>query len=160
LGVNAFCFLNNDLVAIGAQDVQGTKFFEILKMETDKQIFQTTILGGLPELNIKYGNLIVGFGYLYAFDLKKILSSVKDNNPSQNLILSYANGILSIDNLLLESPKPTITISDINGKVVKQLNLPLINGTIRIPLKLNSGTYLIDIVDGKKQYSSKFIVTK
>ena len=158
LGVDGYCFIDKNYIAVGNQDIQGPKIFEIIKLETDKVIYKTSIIGGYPEYNKNFNSIIVGFGNIYSFDLNKIMTTVKDDSKNQKITTTYTNNILSIDNLLLESPNPKITISDINGKIIRQLNLPLSNGVIRIPIKLICGTYFIDITDGKKQYSSKFIV--
>ena len=156
-GVYGFCFIDNNF--IGVRTINAS----IIRFSDDKQIFSKYLWGGaysILDQNISNNSLVVSSGYLIAFDLNRIFTSVKDDSKNQKITATYYNNILSIDNLILVSTNPKITISDINGKIIKQMDLPLSNLGIKIPIKLISGIYLIDITDGKTYYSTKFIVTK
>jgi WD40 repeat protein len=154
-GAFGFCFINNDYIALF-----GT---EIIRLNDDKQIFSTYLAGGpysILEYNKLNNTLIVAAAKLYALDLNKIITTVKDNNPEKIFTVKYSTGILSLDNIQINSTTLNITILDINGKIVKQLDIPNNNGKLEIPMKLNNGTYILNIKDGVKEYSSKFMVTE
>ena len=154
-GVYGFCFIDNNYIGMKSDKTY------IVRLSDDKTIFSSyTFMGpkDVLEFNKSNNTLVVAAVNLIAYDLNKIMTTVKDDSKNQKFTITFSNNILSIDNLVLVSTNPKITISDINGKIIRQMDLSLSNGGIKIPIKLISGTYLIDITDGKKQYSSKFIV--
>jgi WD40 repeat protein len=155
IGVSGFDFINNSILAIYG--------LQIMNLQNDKQIFTTTINNGpypVIEYNTFNNSLVVACGKIYAYDLNKIMTTVKDNNPEKIFTVTYSNGILSLDNLPINVNTLQISIFDINGKIIKQLDIPNNNGKLEIPMKLNNGTYILSIKDGSKDYSSKFIVTE
>jgi hypothetical protein len=65
---------------------------------------------------------------------------------------------LSIKNYETTASSISITVNDLQGKVI--LTKPIKSGLrlIEIPVKLQNGVYILQIQDGKQNYSQKFIV--
>ena len=146
-GVFGFCFIDTNFIGIKSGKTS------IIRLNDDKQIFSAATSSGTDEIldqNKSNNSLIVGAGNIIAYNLNKIMTTVKVENPSKIFTVSYSNGILSIDNFLFESKNNNMTIFDIDGKFIKELNFTYSNENIRIPLKLINGTYILNIVDGKK----------
>ncbi len=91
--------------------------------------------------------------------------SAKANNSGK--ILVYPNPVVDNVNIgyaLTQKSSVTIKIFDLNGKVVKMLNLiNKANGYHTESINcsdLNRGTYIVQILEGNNSRTSKFIVTK
>ncbi len=105
------------------------------------------------------GNFHLG-GFIISWDIDKILSIVKENPLNTELKSEYQKGMLLISGIELINNSVNLEIFDINGKLIHQLKVEP-NGTeLRIPIVLPQGTYLINLTDGNKKYSSKFLVTE
>jgi WD40 repeat protein len=155
LGVTGFSFINNKYITF-----YGT---EILDLNDDKQIFATLTPNGpypIIEYNKFNNTLVVAANKINAYDLNKIMTFVKEINTEQKFTVTYLNGMLSLDKIPIDATTLSITILDINGKIIRQLNIPYSNGAVKIPMKLINGTYILSIKDGYKEYSSKFLVTE
>ncbi len=99
-------------------------------------------------------------GPMTALNVTKIISSVTNGLSHFQIIAEYSNKILEVKNIQNTENKLNFQIFDINGKLVHQLNAEP-NGTeLRIPIVLAKGTYLLNLTDGNKKYSSKFLVTE
>ncbi len=104
--------------------------------------------------------LVNEIGPMTALNVTKIISSVTNGLSHFQIIAEYSNKILEVKNIQNTENKLNFQIFDINGKLVHQLNAEP-NGTeLRIPIMLPQGTYLINLTDGIKKYSSKFFVTE
>jgi hypothetical protein len=91
--------------------------------------------------------------------------TAKANNS--NSILVYPNPVVDNVNIgysLTQKSSVTIKIYDLNGKVVKMLNLiNIANGYHTEAINcgdLNRGTYIVQVLEGNNSRTSKFIVTK
>ena len=123
------------------------------------------ISSGLPaysllDFNAFNNSLILTGGQLFALDLNKMLTSVDDSLEKSKLFFNYFNGNLTLSGLNANSNKINITISDIKGRLIQNLDIPVSNSELKIPISLSNGTYLIHIQNGDKEYSSKFLVTE
>ncbi len=99
-------------------------------------------------------------GLLISWDLKIALSNNTESPLNSELKSEYQKGILLLSGINSSNNSVNLEIFDINGKLIRQLNA-VPNGTeIRIPIILPKGTYLLNLNDGNKKYSSKFLVTE
>ncbi len=157
--IGKFCFINDSLIA-----------FSTLTPSTfiwnfDKDAIAFDVANYMSPRGLYYSNkldiIILGTNtQLIAFDMKKILSNVTENPIDLELKSEYQKGMLLISGIELINNSVNLEIFDINGKLVHQLNIEP-NGTeLRIPIVLAKGTYLLNLTDGNKKYSSKFIVTE
>jgi WD40 repeat protein len=152
-----FCFINNDYLSAKAEKTL------IFNLKDDKVIYQYNTHGGAyVDVNYdKKNNFLFSLGsQITAFDLNKILSTTAENIEKNSLSINYENGIINISGINLLSSSTIIILFDINGKIIRQLNIPYSNGAVKIPMKLMNGTYILNIKDGDKEYSSKFLVTE
>jgi hypothetical protein len=162
LDISRFTFIGDQYIGI-----QSTKT-SIIRLSDDFKfdLIEFPQRGFLMETNTGNNILLAGTGYpalggsIIAWDLNKVLSSIGNKIDLHLLNTEFQNGILTITNLSLDTNTAVIQIFDINGKLVKEINLEHINSEIKIPLVLSSGTYLINIKVGKEMYSSKFLVTE
>lgn len=155
-GFTGFCFINNE--NIGTKD----RKTYIINLKENKLIYEFNTIGGaypIIEYNKIYNSLVVADVYIKDIDINKIINSVNDNNNLQNLIITYSNGILTIENIQTSINSVNITIIDINGKIMRKIKQQTTDGKLEIPIKLTNGTYILSIKDGDKEYSSKFLVT-
>ncbi len=154
-----FCFINDSLITFTSITGPGTFLLNIY----NETLYN--ISNYLAESGLNYSNeldiIVLGTdSKLIAFDLKKVLSNVTENPIDLELKSEYQKGMLLISGIELINNSVNLEIYDINGKLVHQLNVEP-NGTeLRIPIVLPQGTYLINLTDGNKKYSSKFIVTE
>ena len=96
---------------------------------------------------------------IYSYDFEKILSGagIKPELPNP-FTVEYNNNSLNIRNYTFITNSINCTITNINGRVLRNINMNTSTGDIRIPIKLMSGTYFLHIKDGSKEYVSKFLV--
>ncbi len=96
---------------------------------------------------------------------------INDNNPSKeisaNTISIYPNPVVDNVNIaytLVQKSSVTIKIYDLNGRLVKMLNLmnkPNGNNVETINCTdLRRGTYIIQLLEGNNSKTAKFVVTK
>ncbi|PKL86138.1 MAG: hypothetical protein CVV22_04415 [Ignavibacteriae bacterium HGW-Ignavibacteriae-1] len=151
-------FISNDFIAIGTYWNQLITF-EIINLNDGKSIYKRNDFTGMPEYNIFNNTLIVNYAYLYCYDFEKILSgaSVEPETPNP-FTVECTNNTLSIRNYTFGANSINCTISDINGRVLSNINLNTSTNEIRIPIKLLNGTYFLHIKDGGKEYVAKFCV--
>ena len=167
---SAFCFLANDLITITslAQVQDGINRYNIVKNIINDEIvykYFGKMSGGLPsfaliDLNPVNNSLVLTGGQLFAFDFNKMLTSINEPIKHNTFLVSFLKDTLILSDINSISNQITITISDINGRIISKLNIAVTNPELRIPLKLQNGTYLIHIHDGNKEYSSKFLVSE
>ena len=165
-GVSAFCFLGNDyfMARTGSTVFGEPRKLTLINLISDLKIKTINSGKGGPkpviENNPFNNTLIDATGQLWAFDLNKILTSVSDEKIFEPLQAQYKKGFLMLSNFNTISSQINITISDINGRVIKRFDSQVTNSELRIPLKLLNGTYLLHIQDGNQEFSSKFLVTE
>ncbi len=100
------------------------------------------------------------YGPLMALNMNNLITTVNETPLNNDLKSEYQNGNLLISGIELINNSIQLEIFDISGKLIRQLNIES-NGTeLRIPIVLAKGTYLFNLTDGSKKYSSKFIVTE
>ncbi|MBS3999167.1 MAG: T9SS type A sorting domain-containing protein [Desulfobulbaceae bacterium] len=158
-GVMGFGFIANDFIAVGS-DENNVQNFEIINMKDEKSIYKRNDFTGLAEYNMAHNSLIVLRGNIYSFDFEKILSGASMEPEFTNPFkVEYLNNTLSLSNFTFGANQISCSITDINGRVIHTMNLNTSTGDIRIPIKLQSGTYFLHIKDGDKEYVSKFLVT-
>ena len=98
-------------------------------------------------------------GYIHCFDFEKILSGASIAPEIPNLFtIEYLNNTLNIRNYTFVTNSINCSITDINGRVLRNMNLNTTMDDIHIPIKLLSGTYFLHIKDGNKEYVNKFLV--
>jgi hypothetical protein len=158
-GIGGFCYINENLIA----NKYGPLTY-ILNSFNDTVLFKTGIHGGteysIIEKNISNNSMITGTGKLIAWDLIKIITGASlEPEVANPFIVEYMNNTLLIKNYNFTSVQITAQIADINGKIIRQIELITSTGELRIPIKLISGTYFLHIKDGSKEYVSKFLVT-
>ncbi|MCW5886479.1 MAG: T9SS type A sorting domain-containing protein, partial [Candidatus Kapabacteria bacterium] len=126
----------------------------------EKEIYRTNKYGSsLPIFNPKYNSIIVGgIGYV-SLDFNKILNSVsvdEPNEPILKFISDYRNGILMISGIESNSQEINLSINDIQGNMVFQNRVKQVSDIIEIPIKLQSGVYILQIQDGNNYHSENF----
>ncbi|MCO5252270.1 MAG: T9SS type A sorting domain-containing protein [Candidatus Kapabacteria bacterium] len=155
-GVMGFGFIANDFIAVGS-DEDNQQNFEIINLNNNSTIYKRNDFTGLAEYNAFMKSLIVLRVYIHCFDFEKILSgaSIAPEIPN-SFTIEYLNNTLSIRNYTFETNQINCSITDINGRVLRNMNLNPSIGELRIPIKLQSGTYFFHIKDGGKEYVAKF----
>jgi WD40 repeat protein len=156
---SGFGFITNDYVALG--DGYATPpAFNLVKLENEQIIYSKNDFAGISEYNQINNSMIVNHGVIYSFDLEKILSgaNITPEIPSP-FSVEYMTNTLFIKNHNFNSLQLSVQITDINGRIIRNIDLHTSTGDIRIPIKLLSGTYFLHIKDGNKEYVSKFLVT-
>ena len=163
----AFTFLNSDMISfISLQLNEKERFISIHSISNN--ILKYRYLGktgfGTPaysflEYNPSNNSLVLNGSHLFAFDINKMITTVEES-PIKTVTVNYTINTLILTGLNSISSQVSITISDISGRVVRKFNSPVTNPELRIPLKLQNGTYLIHIQDGNQKYSTKFLVTE
>jgi WD40 repeat protein len=158
-GVMGFGFIANDFIAVGS-DENNVQNFEIINLKDEKSIYKRNDFTGLSEYNISHNTLIVLRGNIYCFDFEKILTGASITPKILNpFTVEYITNTLFIKNHNFSSVQLSAQITDINGRIIRNIDLNSTTGEIRISIKLLSGTYFLHIKDGDKEYVSKFLVT-
>lgn len=154
-----FGFITNDYVALGSGYTQ-PPVFNLVKHDNDQIIYTKNNSSGISEYNDINNTMIVNYAYLYCYDFQQILTgaSIEPEIPNP-FIVEYKNNTLLIKNYNFTTVQITAQIADINGKMIRQLELNTSTSDFRIPIKLISGTYFLHIKDGGNEYVSKFLVT-
>jgi hypothetical protein len=158
--VFGFGFVTNDLIALGGGTFKPL-IFKIMKLLTGEIIYSKSNFSGNPEHNPTNNSIVVFDGNLYCLDFQKILTgaSIEPEVPNP-LTVEYLNNTISISNFIVGSNPITCSITDINGRVLRNMNLNTAMNEIRIPIKLLSGTYFLHIKDGNREYVDKFLVVE
>ncbi len=132
--------------------------------EFRKVIYDFTGWGHQIETDFENNRMITRSGppflgsMLISWDLKVALSNDTETPLNKELKSEYQNGNLLISGINSSNNSIQLEIFDINGKIIRQLKVEP-NGTeLRIPIVLAKGTYLLNLTDGNKKYSSKFLV--
>jgi len=163
LGGN-FCILKNNLLAFYSSNFPIAPPDIIIKdFLNDKQLYSKRAKNGGNNIehNHFYNSVIFqDAGQLFSLDLNKILTSVNEPIQQDKFTVQYIKDSLILSGFNSISGQINITISDISGKVIRKLNVPVTNSEIRIPLILPNGTYLIHVQDGNNEFTSKFLVTE
>jgi hypothetical protein len=156
-GIGGFCFINEDHI--------GNKYGPltyILNLHNGSFEFKTGVHGGTAQSIIEKkqvnNTLITGSGSLIAWDLNKIMTNIIEPEIPNPFSVEYLNNTLSIRNFTFVTNQISCSITDINGRVLRNINLNTSSNDIRIPIKLLSGTYFLHIKDGGKEYVAKFLV--
>ncbi len=158
-GIGGFCFINEDHI--------GNKYGPltyILNLHNGSVVFKTGVHGGtaqsIIEKNQVNNTMITGSGQLIAWDLNKIMTNIIEPEIPNPFTVEYINNTLNIQNYTFGANSIICSITDINGRVIRTMNLNTSTGDIRIPIKLLSGTYFLHIKDGGKEYVDKFLVVE
>jgi WD40 repeat protein len=155
-----FGFITNDYVALGSGYAQ-PPVFNLVKLDNEQIIYSKNDFAGISEYNQVYNSMIVNHGVIYSFDFVKILTgaSIEPEIPIQ-FTVEYLNNTLSIRNFVFGANSINCSITDIKGRVIRNMNLTTVMNEILIPIKLLSGTYFLHIKDGVNEYVSKFLVVE
>ncbi len=161
LEISDFAFISSDYVGVQSKKIS------IIRLVDDYVIsLMDSSARGSMEINNENNVLFSSTGSpalrgpLTAFDLKKVFTGVDNKSMNSGIKIQYQKGRIQVQNLQIISPEIKIKILDINGKVIKDLNLTNAGSEFSIPVNLNSGTYIIHLKDGSKEYSSKFLVVE
>jgi WD40 repeat protein len=161
--VHGFCFLPDNLLSYGNVTHGGSTdpiYTKIEDLNTSKLLYNERTWSNAMEYN-SYNNtwLVKRYG-IDCYDFEKILTGASIEPKIQNpFTVDYINNTLSIRNYTFGTNLISCSITDINGKVLRNMNMNTSNNEIRVPIKLLSGTYFLHIKDGGKEYVSKFLVT-
>lgn len=158
-GVVHFCFINDEVIGVRFRHVTITNILN------DKVIYQydkEELLGnaGTMILNPNNNSLITEAYKLYAWDLTKIFTGIDDKNNNINVIINYNNNLLIISNLMNYQINLRIKILNLQGKIIRDISqtLNFNQDRLEIGIPLTAGVYIIQLSDGKKDYSTKIIV--
>ena len=158
--IYGFGFVTNDFIAIGNGKIDPPEL-NLVKLDNDQILYSINNSGGNAVHNITNNTMIVIYGFLYCYDFEKILTGAsiepKITNP---FMVEYTNNSLSTRNFTFVTNQISCSITDVNGRVIRKINLNTSTNEIRIPIKLISGTYFLHIKDGSKEYVSKFLVVE
>mgnify|MGYP006301779485 CR=1 FL=1 len=128
--------------------------FELLRKEN-------TLLGNLLEFSINDRFALVGRGYeLSYFELDWTMTSLPVEENSD--IKIYPNPALN--KLIIEIPdnynlyEVEVTISDINGKVIREIEKTITQNIFEIEIDLSAGVYFLNIESSDFNVSRKFVV--
>ncbi len=159
-GVMGFGFIANDFIAVGS-DENNVQNFEIINLSNNVTVYKRNDFTGLGDYNDFNNTLIVLRNDLYCFDFDKILTGANIEPEIPNPFkVEYLNNTLSIRNYTFVTNSINCTITDISGRIIRNMNLNTSTTEIRIPIKLLSGTYFLHIKDGDKEYVNKFLVVE
>ncbi|WP_295337494.1 T9SS type A sorting domain-containing protein, partial [Flavobacterium sp.] len=154
LEISDFAFISSDYVGVQSKKIS------IIRLVDDYVIsLMDSSARGSMEINNENNVLFSSTGSpalrgpLTAFDLKKVFTGVDNKSMNSGIKIQYQKGRIQVQNLQIISPEIKIKILDINGKVIKDLNLTNVSSEFSIPVNLNSGTYLIHLKDGSREYS-------
>ncbi|MDT3741339.1 MAG: T9SS type A sorting domain-containing protein [Candidatus Kapabacteria bacterium] len=148
----------------------------IWDINSEKEIYRTELYSSLLPLYNKTNNTLV-LDYLFLEDanqvvrqitslnLTKILTGVGVDNQKEhqsNFTTEYHKGILIINNYGSITGLINIEIIDIQGNIMYStvISTNTNNSRIEIPVNLAKSVYILNLQDGKQEYSQKFIVTK
>ncbi len=163
LSVFGFCFLPNNLLGYANVTAGGSTdplYTRIENLNTSELLYNDSNWGNDMEYNPRYNTWLVKRYRIDCYNLQKILAGASIEPEIQNpFTVEYLNNSLSIRNYTFGTNSINCSITDINGRVIRNINLNTSMGDIRIPIKLLSGTYFLHIKDGSKEYVSKFLVT-
>jgi WD40 repeat protein len=156
-GIGKFCFLNDSLITFSSIE-PSTLIWNYDKDERAYNIVNFNSTRGI-EYSIELDAIILGTtSKLYAYSLNSIMTSVQEDVNQTTINAMYSKGTLIIKGIVSVGNTVNLQIIDINGKLIKDLNLPNTGSEISIPVSLNSGAYIIHLKDGNKEFSSKFLV--
>ncbi|MCO5250060.1 MAG: T9SS type A sorting domain-containing protein [Candidatus Kapabacteria bacterium] len=155
---SGFGFITNEYVALGNGYAQ-PPVFNLVKLNNDQIIFTKNNSSGISDYNEAKNTMIVNYGVIYCYDFEKILTGASIESEIPNpFTVEYINNTINIKNYTFGTNHINCSITDINGRVLRNMNLNPSIGELRIPIKLLSGTYFLHIKDGSKEYVSKFLV--
>ncbi|MBS4000198.1 MAG: T9SS type A sorting domain-containing protein [Desulfobulbaceae bacterium] len=155
---SGFGFITNEYVALGNGYAQ-PPVFNLVNLNNDQIIFTKNNSSGISDYNEAKNTMLVNYGVIYCYDFEKILTGASIKPEIANpFLVEYINNSLSIRNYAFVTNSINCTITDINGRMIRNLNLNTSTNEIRIPIKLQSGIYFLHIKDGSKEYVSKFCV--
>ncbi|GAB1371281.1 hypothetical protein MASR1M45_13430 [Candidatus Kapaibacterium sp.] len=161
--ISSFTFISPEYLGINS------KLISIFRLSDDKRtdIFEfSQYFGRWLLTNTSKNILYSGTGYpdkgevLIAFDLNKVFSTVGYKSDIITVQAEYQKGNLSITGIRSVGNQVKIQIIDMNGKIIINMNLANVSSEFSIPVNLNSGTYIIHLKDGSKEYSYKFLVVE
>jgi WD40 repeat protein len=157
---SGFGFITNEYVALGSGYAQ-PPVFNLTKLDNDQIIYTKINSAGISEHNRTNNTMIVNYGVIYCYDFNKIITgaSIKPEIPNP-FTVEYSNNGLSIRNYTFVTNSINCTITDVNGRIIRNINLNSSTNEMRIPIKLLSGTYFLHIKDGGKEYVDKFLVVE
>ena len=155
-GVHGIGFIKDEYVFLTSAD---PSFSVIWDINQEKEIYKTLEYGSpYPLYNKLFHSIMVGGKGLVALDLNKIITGVNiAEKETPSFKAEYRNSILCI-NYVAKSSILNIQILDLKGNVILKEMQPA--GNLEIALNLPIGVYIVQLQDGKQEYSQKFIVTK
>ena len=162
-GVQGIGFIKDEYVFLTSAD---PSFSVIWDINQEKEIYKTLDYGSFyPLYNKIFNSIMVGGKGLTALDFNKILSGVSVNEhkePQPNFTTEYRKGVLTISNYTSTTGIVNVQILDLQGKVVFTTDHSRVSGMemIGISVVLSDGVYILQLQDGKQNYSQKFIVTR
>ncbi len=158
--ISRFTFIGSEHLGVQSE------ITSILRLSNDTRIniYEFPSRAFMMETNQNNSILYAGTGYLgnsiIAFDLQQIFSDVKEDDLQLNIQTNYHKGVLVITGLVPINDTLAIEIFDINGKIINRIEQQVNGIELRIPIVIPTGTYLLNLKDGNKEYSTKFMVTE
>jgi len=162
MNISRFAFISEELLGIQSEK---TTIFR-LSDDSRTEIYEFPRRCFMMETNITNDVLFAGTGYpalggsIIAWDLKKVFSDVNNEPAVPELQIQYNKGRIQVQNLQFSSPEIKFRIINLEGLLIKELNIPNTGNEFTIPVRLSNGTYILHVKDGSKEYSSKFLVTE
>ncbi|NOT37267.1 MAG: T9SS type A sorting domain-containing protein [Saprospiraceae bacterium] len=112
--------------------------------------FDLSAYDGTPELIIRMKGTS-GLGWAYFLDDVNVVSAVSTNNPGILKFMSVspnpATDVLNIKLNVEEAAKSNISLTDLNGKVVRSMTRELTAGQNNIPMNVDQvpGVYILEV---------------
>jgi WD40 repeat protein len=164
-GVCDFCFIGNDLMALTGAAYDSTDFTEIINFKTSEVLYHTNEFGSYGSqlaYNPVYNSLIVSntkYGHI-ALDMNKLVTVAPGTGSQPVLNLTYQNGIIEIDNIFTGLNMLTVKVINLQGQTIHNTQIDPFQypAGLQIPVVLSSGSYIVQIIDGSKDYSGKMLV--
>jgi hypothetical protein len=140
-------------------DSDNYTFLNIIDIKTNQVRVTLTDLGStcyFDEIENKFyginGNILG-----VCINLNKIINSIENpNNSTEELIINYQNEILEIRTNSINIKR--IQVTNLEGIILQNFELPMATDNFVTPLKLPSGMYIIKVIKDKNESLTKKIV--
>jgi hypothetical protein len=92
--------------------------------------------------------------------MNKLVTVAPGTGSQPVLNLTYQNGIIEIDNIFTGLNMLTVKVINLQGQTIHNTQIDPFQypAGLQIPVVLSSGSYIVQIIDGSKDYSGKMLV--
>jgi hypothetical protein len=166
-GIVGYCYINNTTVALTSWAKSDSEWFEIDDFKSDQVLYRTNEFGSFGSqcaFNPINNSLVLTNTETslvhYGLDLSKLITGITEGGQQNSVNIYYQNSMLNIDNIFKDSPNISVKIINLQGQLLNQYQIQPIgyNDTIQIPVALSTGSYIVQIIDGSKDYTGKMLV--